>query len=93
MDKFTKQGYFIIYIKEILVKDVAKIYIKEVFLKYRLFKKNYIKQRYKIYINILASLYSQIRSQDSSVNSLLSTDRQINKEVKLNIGIILQILY
>ena len=35
VDKFTKQGYFIAYIKEILAKDVVQIYIKEVFAKYR----------------------------------------------------------
>ena len=35
MDKFTKQEYFIIYIKEILVKNIAQIYIKRVFIKYR----------------------------------------------------------
>ena len=31
INKFTKWGYFIAYIKEILVKDVAQVYIKEVF--------------------------------------------------------------
>ena len=35
VDKFTKWGYFIAYIKEILVKDIAQVYIKEVFLKYK----------------------------------------------------------
>ena len=39
IDKFTKQGYFIAYIKEILVKDIAQVYIKEVFLKYRVLNK------------------------------------------------------
>ena len=34
MDKFTKQGYFIAYIEEILIKDIAQVYIKEVFSKY-----------------------------------------------------------
>ena len=34
VDKFTKWGYFIAYIKEILVKDVAQVYIKEVFTRY-----------------------------------------------------------
>jgi len=28
----TKWGYFILYIEEILVEDIARIYIKEVFL-------------------------------------------------------------
>jgi len=31
VDKLTKWGYFIVYTKEILVEDVARIYIKEVF--------------------------------------------------------------
>ena len=34
VNKFTKQGYFIAYIKEILVKDVGQVYIKEVFLRH-----------------------------------------------------------
>jgi len=39
VDKITKWGYFILYIEEILAKDIAKIYIKEVFLRHRLLKK------------------------------------------------------
>ena len=39
IDKFTKQEYFITYIKEILVKKVAQIYIKEVFIKYKILNK------------------------------------------------------
>ena len=39
MDKLIKWGYFIAYIEEILVKDVARIYIKEVFVKYRALSK------------------------------------------------------
>ena len=39
IDKFTKQGYFIAYIKEILVKDIAQVYIKELFTKYRVLDK------------------------------------------------------
>ena len=35
MDKLTKQGYFIAYIEEISVENIAQIYIKEVFIKYR----------------------------------------------------------
>jgi len=35
VDKLTKWGYFIAYTKEILVEDVARIYIKEVFIRYR----------------------------------------------------------
>ena len=35
VDKLTKQGYFIAYIEEILAEDISRIYIKEVFIKYR----------------------------------------------------------
>ena len=34
VNKFTKQGYFIAYIKEILVKDIVQVYVKEVFLRH-----------------------------------------------------------
>ena len=34
MDKFTKWGYFVIYIKRISAKDIVQIYIKEVFVKH-----------------------------------------------------------
>jgi len=39
VDRMTKWGYFILYIKEILAEDVAHIYIKEVFSQYRLLEK------------------------------------------------------
>jgi len=39
VDKLTKWGYFIAYIKEILVEDVARIYIKEVFTRHRALNK------------------------------------------------------
>ena len=39
MDKLTKWGYFIAYIKEISVEDMAQIYIKEVFTRYRVLSK------------------------------------------------------
>ena len=35
MDKLIKWGYFIAYIEEISIEDVARIYIKEVFIKYK----------------------------------------------------------
>jgi len=34
VDKLIKWGYFIAYTKEILVEDVTKIYIKEVFIRH-----------------------------------------------------------
>ena len=39
MDKLIKWGYFIAYIEEILVEDVARVYIKEVFIRYRVLDK------------------------------------------------------
>jgi len=35
VDKLIKWGYFIAYTKEISAEDVARIYIKEVFVRYR----------------------------------------------------------
>ena len=35
VDKLIKWGYFIAYIEEISVEDIARIYIKEVFIRYR----------------------------------------------------------
>jgi hypothetical protein len=35
VDKLIKWGYFIAYIEEILVEDIIRIYIKEVFIRYR----------------------------------------------------------
>ena len=39
VNKFTKQGYFITYIKEVLVKNIVQVYIKKVFTKYRVLNK------------------------------------------------------
>jgi len=39
IDKLIKWGYFIAYTEEILAEDVARIYIKEVFIKYRALSK------------------------------------------------------
>ena len=39
IDKFTKWGYFITYIKEILVEDITQVYIKEVFSKHKVLNK------------------------------------------------------
>jgi len=34
MDKLIKWGYFIAYTEEILAEDIARIYIKEVFIRH-----------------------------------------------------------
>ena len=39
MDKLIKWGYFIACIEEILVEDVAKIYVKEVFIRHGVLSK------------------------------------------------------
>jgi len=39
VDRITKWGYFILYMEEILIENIVRIYIKEVFLWHRLLKK------------------------------------------------------
>ena len=39
VDKLIKWGYFIACIEEILAKDITRIYIKEVFVRYRVLSK------------------------------------------------------
>ena len=39
VDKYIKWGYFIAYIEEITAKDLARIYIKEIFIRYGLLVK------------------------------------------------------
>jgi len=39
VDKLIKWGYFIAYTEEILAEDIARIYIKEVFARYRALSK------------------------------------------------------
>ena len=39
VDKFTKQKYFVVYIEEILAEDITQIYIKKVFVRYRVLAK------------------------------------------------------
>jgi len=39
VDKLTKWGYFIAYTEEILAEDVTRIYVKEVFIRYRALSK------------------------------------------------------
>ena len=39
VDKLIKWGYFIAYTEEILVEDITRIYIKEVFIRYRALSK------------------------------------------------------
>ena len=35
INKFTKWGYFVVYTEEILAEGIVQIYIKEVFIRYR----------------------------------------------------------
>jgi hypothetical protein len=39
VDKFTKWGYFILYLKSITVKELLRIYIKEVFIRHKILAK------------------------------------------------------
>jgi hypothetical protein len=39
VNKFTKWGYFILYLKSMTLKKLSRIYIKEVFLRHRILTK------------------------------------------------------
>jgi hypothetical protein len=39
IDKFTKWGYFILYLESIILEELSRIYIKEIFVKYRVLTK------------------------------------------------------
>ena len=39
IDKFTKWGYFIAYIKKILAENVVQVYVKEVFSRHKILDK------------------------------------------------------
>jgi len=39
VNKLIKWGCFIVYIEEILAEDIARIYVKEVFIKHRVLSK------------------------------------------------------
>ena len=39
VDKYIKWGYFIVYIEEIIVEELVRIYIKEVFIRHKVLEK------------------------------------------------------
>jgi hypothetical protein len=39
VDKFTKWGYFILYSESIILEELLRIYIKEIFVKYKVLTK------------------------------------------------------
>jgi hypothetical protein len=39
VDKFTKWGYFILYLESMISEELSRIYIKEVFVKYKVLTK------------------------------------------------------
>jgi hypothetical protein len=39
VDKFIKWGYFILYLESMTLKELLRIYIKEVFIRYRVLAK------------------------------------------------------
>ena len=41
VDKLTKWGYFILYIEEMSAENLLKIYVKEVFIKYKALESNW----------------------------------------------------
>jgi hypothetical protein len=63
-----------------MLKELSRIYIKEVFLRHKVLTK-IISNRD---IKVLKNLYSRIRNLNSYINSILSIDRQINRKTKLD---------
>ena len=39
VNKLTKQGYFVVYIEEILAEDIVYIYTKEIFARHKVLEK------------------------------------------------------
>ena len=80
INKFTKQGYFIAYIKKILIKKIAQIYIKEIFTKYRILDKIILNRDIKFILS-----YQQIFTAEQGIKIVvltiyyLQTDSQIER--------------
>jgi len=56
-------------------------------------REGYIRQKSKIYGNILGNLFSRIKNLSSNVNSIPPIDRWLDRKTKLNIKTIPTILY
>ena len=62
------------YKKNLNKRYSTSLYKRSIF-KIQSTSKDYIKQKYKVYINILTNLYSKIKGQNSCINSILSINR------------------
>ena len=78
VNKLTKQGYFILYIEKMSVKKLLEVYMKEVFIKYRVLVK-IISDKDLKFISAFQEVF--IAKQETQVVMLivyyLQTDRQI----------------
>ena len=93
VDKLIKQGYFIVYIEEISVEDIARIYIKEVFIRYRVLIK-IILDRDLRFILIFQEVFlaeQGVRVVTSTIY-YLQTDG-LNRKTKLDIRAVSKVLY
>jgi len=57
------------------MENIIYIYIKEVFIKHKMPKKNLFKLKSKIYSSILGSVFSRIKDLNININSILFIDR------------------
>ena len=53
---------------------------------------NHIGPRFKICVSILGSIYSKTKNISNNVNSILFANKQINREIESDIGIVFMIL-
>ena len=89
VDKLIKQGYFIAYIEEISIESIARIYIREVFIRYRVLTK-IISDRDLRFI----AAFQEVFLAEQGVRAVTSTayylqiDRQIDRKIKLDTRIV-----
>ena len=50
INKFIKWGYFVVYTEEILIKNIIQIYIKEVFIRYKVLDKIILNRNIKFIV-------------------------------------------
>ena len=80
VDKFTKWGYFIAYIEEILADDIVQVYVKEVFARYRVLNKIILDRDTRFIL-----VFWQIFTAKQSIKSVVliayypQTDRQTER--------------
>ena len=80
--------FHIIYRKNVSRGLIKDIYKGSIYITWGT-RKDYIRSRPKVHGSILGSLYSKTKNPNGNFNNILPTNRQINKETKLDIKTVL----